>query len=217
LVNPEHYSDRSFMRRAVQISFVAALFVALASWTIGRADSDQKGTGVAGGSRVARGGTHASSKKTTGNVRSGDAESSTELSASRIREIESLEQQCLDEVNRVRRARRLSRLDFYNDLLPVAREYSRRMAEEHFFSHTDPDGQTVRERVDGAEIRWQMVGENLAYSNGYVNPVAASLHGWMESPGHRRNILDPDYSRTAIGVWIASDGTVYFTEIFLKQ
>jgi uncharacterized protein YkwD len=39
----------------------------------------------------------------------------------------------------------------------------------------------------------------------------------MESPGHRRNILDPDYSKTAIGVWVSSNGTVYFTEIFLKQ
>jgi uncharacterized protein YkwD len=91
------------------------------------------------------------------------------------------------------------------------------MAEENFFSHSDPDGLTVRERVDGADIKWQMVGENLAYSNGYVNPVAASLHGWMDSPGHRRNILDPGFSLTAIGVWIKEDGTVYFTEIFLKQ
>jgi uncharacterized protein YkwD len=111
----------------------------------------------------------------------------------------------------------LPRLNFYEELLPVAREYSRRMAEQHFFSHNDPDGRTVRERVEEADIRWRMVGENLAYSNGYVNPVAASLHGWMDSPGHRRNILDPDFSLTAIGVWIKEDGTVYFTEIFLKQ
>jgi len=39
----------------------------------------------------------------------------------------------------------------------------------------------------------------------------------MDSPGHRRNILDPDFRLTAIGAWIDSDGTVYFTEIFLKQ
>ena len=139
------------------------------------------------------------------------------MSSRRLREIESLEQQCLDEVNLVRRRSRLARLEFYEELLSVAREYSRRMSEEHFFSHADPAGLTVRERVDRADIRWRMVGENLAYSNGYVNPVAASLHGWMESPGHRKNILEPDFDLTAIGAWIASDGTVYFTEIFLKQ
>jgi uncharacterized protein YkwD len=199
-----------------QILLVTAVVLALMPWTIERAYSQQKGSGVAGGSRAARGSTHGSkSKNSTRDSTSSDEE--TDLAIPRIREIESLEQQCLDEVNRVRRIRRLATLDFYDDLLPVARRYSRRMAEERFFSHTDPDGRTVRERVDDADIRWRMVGENLAYSNGYINPVAASLHSWMESPGHRRNILDPDFRLTAIGAWIDTDGTVYFTEIFLKQ
>jgi uncharacterized protein YkwD len=39
----------------------------------------------------------------------------------------------------------------------------------------------------------------------------------MDSPGHRANILEPNFNLTAIGVWIKGDGTVYFTEIFLKQ
>lgn len=117
----------------------------------------------------------------------------------------------------MRRNRRLPRLNFSEELLPVARGYSRRMAEQHFFSHSDPEGRTVRERVDEADIKWRIVGENLAYSNGYLNPVAASVSGWMESPGHRRNILEPDYNLTAIGAWISPEGTVYFTEIFIKQ
>jgi len=200
-----------------QILFVTAVVLALAPWTTERAYSQQKGSGVAGGSRTARGSAHGSKSKTSTRESSTSSDEETDLAIPRIREIESLEQQCLDEVNRVRHARRLARLDFYDDLLPVARQYSQRMAEEHFFSHNDPDGRTVRERVDDADIRWQMVGENLAYSNGYINPVAASLHSWMESPGHRRNILDPDFRLTAIGAWIDSDGTVYFTEIFLKQ
>ncbi|MEK6409856.1 MAG: CAP domain-containing protein [Acidobacteriota bacterium] len=207
-------------RKFSQILFVGTVLLALVPWT---ADGGypQKG-GVAGGGRVARGSTRDSraSESRHSHVEratSEEDESTPRVSSRRIREIESLEQQCLDEINRVRRRSGLPRLNFYEDLLPVAREYSRRMAEERFFSHNDPDGRTVRERVDDADIRWRMVGENLAYSNGYINPVAASLHGWMESPGHRRNILDPDFNLTAIGVWIRSDGTVYFTEIFLKQ
>jgi uncharacterized protein YkwD len=201
-----------------QILFVATLTLALAPWTTERAYSQQKGSGVAGGSRAARGSGHGSKSENSPRASSTSSDEAIgDLATPRIREIESLEQQCLDEVNRVRQARRLARLDFYDDLLPVARQYSRRMAEERFFSHTDPDGHTVRERVDDADIRWRMVGENLAYSNGYINPVAASLHSWMESPGHRRNILDPDFRLTAIGAWIGTDGTVYFTEIFLKQ
>jgi len=135
----------------------------------------------------------------------------------RLQEIESLEVQCLNEVNRLRQTRRLEPLKFSENLLQVARSYSRRMAEENFFSHNDPEGRSVRERVNEASIKWRMVGENLAYSNGYINPVAASMHGWMESPGHRRNLLDPEWRQTAIGVWISPNGTVYFTEIFLTQ
>jgi uncharacterized protein YkwD len=134
-----------------------------------------------------------------------------------LREIETLEQQCLNEVNRIRSHHGLKPFDLDLDLLDVARGYSKRMAEERFFSHLDPEGRSVKQRIEQASIRWRMVGENLAYANGYVNPVAASMHGWMESPGHRSNILDPDFRLTAVGVWISSNGTVYFTEIFLKQ
>jgi uncharacterized protein YkwD len=182
----------------------------------------QQGAGVAGEGRTTRGSPNSSRAATPrtptlGSADSPDDVSVPRISSRRIREIESLEQQCFDEVNRVRRNRRLPQLNFSEELLPVARGYSRRMAEQHFFSHIDPEGRTVRDRVDEADIKWRIVGENLAYSNGYLNPVAASVSGWMESPGHRRNILEPDYNLTAIGAWISPDGTVYFTEIFIKQ
>ena len=204
------------MRRKLgQIVLVAAALT-LMPWATG-ANSQERGAGVAGGSRVARGNAPAPNAGDSRGKPRSSIDVDDGVSGNRSRDIESLEQQCLDEVNRVRRRSRLAPLELDEGLLSVARNYSRRMAEEHFFSHTDPEGFTVRERVDSADIKWRMVGENLAYSSGYVNPVAASLHGWMESPGHRKNLLDPDFSLTAIGVWIGSDGTVYFTEIFLKQ
>jgi uncharacterized protein YkwD len=181
-----------------------------------QAYSKQKGSGVAGGGRISRGKNDSAARRAT-EASSSEESETPRPSPSASRDIESLEQQCLDEINDIRRVRHLRPLSMLEDLLPVARQYSRRMAEERFFSHTDPEGRSVRERVDEAEIKWRMLGENLAYANGYINPVAASLRGWMESPGHRRNILDPDYSKTAIGVWVSSNGTVYFTEIFLKQ
>ncbi|HXG67955.1 MAG TPA: CAP domain-containing protein, partial [Blastocatellia bacterium] len=134
-----------------------------------------------------------------------------------LRDLEALEQECLDEVNKQRRARGLPPLELSRELLPVARQYSRRMAEERFFSHSDPEGRTVRQRVNEAGIRWRVLGENLAYSNGYTNPVAASVSGWMSSEGHRRNILASDFDATAIGAWVNDNGTVYFTEIFIRR
>ena len=218
------------MRRAVGPLFlIAAVLLQLAAGRVAYVNAQETGAGVAGGSRVARGKNDStgSPKHRTGSstprysspetAATREDEAIPRLPSRRLRDIESLEQRCLEEVNLVRRKNGLQRLVFYEELLPVAREYSRRMAEQSFFSHDDPEGRTVRERVEEADIKWRMVGENLAYSNGYVNPVAASLHGWMNSPGHRANILEPNFSLTAIGAWIREDGTVYFTEIFLKQ
>jgi len=179
--------------------------------------AQQKAAGVAGGARVTRGKNGSVNASSPRYSPAPNDEAAAEAPGRGMRDLESLEQQCLNEVNEIRRIRHLTKLAFDEDLLPVAREYSRRMAEEHFFSHTDPEGRTVRERVDDAEIKWRVVGENLAYSNGYINPVAASLRSWMESPGHRRNILDTEFRRTAIGAWVGADGTVYLTEIFLKD
>jgi len=132
-------------------------------------------------------------------------------------EVEQLEQQCFDEVNHQREGYGLQPLKFDNSLLPLARGYSKWMAEDKFFAHKDPEGHTVNDRASEYGIKWRVIGENLASSNGYMNPVAASLHGWMESPGHRKNILDSAFTQSAIGAWIADDGTVYFTQIFLRR
>ncbi|HKP14351.1 MAG TPA: CAP domain-containing protein [Blastocatellia bacterium] len=146
-----------------------------------------------------------------------DVLSRRELPAAHLSEVEALEVQCFNEVNRVRVGYGRAPLELNESLLRVAREYSRRMAEGNFFSHDDPNGDTVRERVSGANIRWRVLGENLSYSKGYINPVAVSMTGWMASPGHRANLLDRTWRQTAIGVWISDSGTVYFTEIFMTQ
>lgn len=203
-------------RRVVSFLLLAVFLVATQFSTSASQPVQQKSAGVAGGARVTRG-KNGSVNASSPRYSPAPNDEATEAGGRGIRDLESLEQQCLNEVNEIRRIRHLTKLEFDEDLLPVARDYSRRMAEEHFFSHTDPEGRTVRERVDDAEIKWRVVGENLAYSNGYINPVAASMRSWMESPGHRRNILDTEFRRTAIGAWVAADGTVYLTEIFLKD
>ena len=137
--------------------------------------------------------------------------------ASPLPDVEALEHRCLNEINRVRRAHRLAPLEHSKELLLVARNHSRRMSEEGFFSHTDPDGFSIKERVNRAGIKWKAVAENIASSRGYSNPVAVSMHGWMESEGHRSNILNQYFNLTAVGVWISATGAVYFTEIFVKR
>jgi uncharacterized protein YkwD len=132
-----------------------------------------------------------------------------------LAEIERLEKSCFDQVNRERAAAGLLPLALSDELLAVARSYSQRMAEDSFFSHVDPQGRRLRERATEAGVKWRMLGENLASSKGYINPVAVAVRGWMESTPHRNNILSSEFRKSAVGVWISSDGTTYFTEIFL--
>ena len=138
-------------------------------------------------------------------------------SGASLEEIKHLEQECFAEVNKCRKSHGIAALELDDELLAVAREYSRRMADERFFSHTDGEGKTVRERLARAGIRWRSVGENIASSKGYVNPVAVAMHGWLESPGHRRNILDSGFRLAAVGAWISRDGAVYFTQVFISK
>lgn len=193
--------------------FVLALLMSVALAPIAPEARAQQGDNRSGWGRTEARGRNGSDYKRDRSYTDEDLKPRTERL---LREIESLEAQCLDAINRERDTRGLNVLEFSPELLNVARDYSRWMAEEKFFSHTDPQGRTVKQRVNDAGIKWRTLGENLAYANGYINPVAASMSGWMESPGHRRNILDSAFRKTAIGVWIANDGTVYFTEIFLK-
>jgi uncharacterized protein YkwD len=211
------------MKRTTGLSLCLVLLITLAPSLAPGAARQQSGGVFVGRGRVANKGARVERDSRPPAVeedrapRGEDEELKPMIGGRRLVEIEDLEHRCLDEVNRVREASGLTPFSFSEDLLKIARDYSRRMAEENFFAHTDPDGRTVRQRVDRANIRWRMIGENLAYSNGYTNPVAASMAGWMDSPGHRKNILDPQFRLTAIGAWISPNGTVYFTEIFLTR
>ena len=134
-----------------------------------------------------------------------------------LEEIKLMEGDCFNEVNKYRKFQGLEPLELDGELLVVARAYSRRMADEQFFAHTDGAGKSVGERLERAGIRWRSVGENIASSKGYFNPVAAAIHGWLGSPGHLRNIVAPGFKSAAVGVWIDGDGRVYFTQIFITK
>ena len=132
-----------------------------------------------------------------------------------MKEIEFLERYCFEEVNKQREGHGLPGLKFWDALLPVARNYSKRMAEEGFFSHTDPQGKSVADRVRAAGLQWYALDENLLNIKGYINPVPPTVERWMASVNHRANLLDAEVEYSAVGVWIRQDGTVFFTQVFL--
>ena len=120
------------------------------------------------------------------------------------------------QINAIRRQKGLTELKQNPKLAQVARDYSRRMAEQQFFAHTSPQGDTMVQRVRSANIFYTLLGENLFTSTNIPQPVPAAVQGWMDSQGHRENILRSEFRETGIGVW-RIENTYYFTQLFLRS
>ncbi|MFI5941468.1 CAP domain-containing protein [Streptomyces uncialis] len=92
----------------------------------------------------------------------------------------------------------------------AAEGHSRDMAERDYFDHTSPDGRGVGDRVTAAGYEWSAVGENIAMGQ----PTAvAVVEAWLDSPGHRANILNCEYTQMGLGV-DTSDGGPRWTQVF---
>ncbi len=120
------------------------------------------------------------------------------------------EKNMLNLVNLERQKAGIGTLSLREEIVPVARSYAEDMWSRNYFSHYSPEGEDVVGRLEGAGIRFNTVGENLALA-----PTLLIAHnGLMNSEGHRRNILDPNFNKVAIGI---VDNGIYgkiFVQIF---
>ncbi len=107
-----------------------------------------------------------------------------------------LEKQMLDLVNQERQAAGLNPLAPDPELTEVARRHSADMFARGYFAHDTPEGLTPFDRMQEGGVRFITAGENLALAP--TIPVAHT--GLMNSPGHRANILRPQFGRVGIGV-----------------
>lgn len=115
-----------------------------------------------------------------------------------------------DKVNEERTSMGFKPLVWNESQAEVGREHSKDMFVGGYFSHYSPEGENVGDRLDRAGIPYTLAGENLALAPG----VTRAHDGLMNSPGHRRNILDPAFSKIGIGI---IDGGIYgkmFTQVF---
>jgi uncharacterized protein YkwD len=109
-------------------------------------------------------------------------------------------------------------LTWSEPLAAVARLHSQNMAEFNFFSHRGLDGKMVSGRADDNHIgKWRSIGENIAFSKGFKDPVAKAVDLWMNSPAHHQNLMDANWKETAVGIAVAPDGSFYFTQVFLRK
>lgn len=113
-------------------------------------------------------------------------------------------------VNAERTARGLSPLTVDWQLARVARYKSQDMRENHYFSHTSPVYGSPFQMIKSFGISYRSAGENIA--KGYKTPESV-VNGWMNSPGHRANILNASFTKIGVG-YVASGN--YWTQMFIS-
>ncbi|MDB4224078.1 CAP domain-containing protein [Granulosicoccus sp.] len=92
-------------------------------------------------------------------------------------------------------------------LLQAADKHSTDMAQHNFFDHIGSDGSTIGARVDETGYEWRAVGENIAAGQ---ETASSAIAGWLDSPGHCRNIMNPAF--TEIAVSCAEDAGADFSQ-----
>jgi uncharacterized protein YkwD len=102
-------------------------------------------------------------------------------------------------VNRERTKRGVKALKYNSALAKAAQRHSASMVRNHFFDHDGPDG-TPQSRIRAAGYANGYIGENIAWGSGSYATPSSTIRNWMGSTGHRRNILDPRFANTGVGV-----------------
>ena len=137
-------------------------------------------------------------------------------------------------INEERTARGLEPLAFDTELRDIARAHSQDRAERGYFAHVDPDGNDVVDRYEAAgydcSVNGYTGGENIAQT-WYDTPVVTDdgetvqyeteeelaegiVTQWMNSPGHRENILATQWENEGIGIYVTDDDRVFATQNF---
>ena len=142
---------------------------------------------------------------------------SLEASAS-LDEANAVERRAFEQTNVARVKNGLPTLVWDPELCGMAREHSKQMASRGYFSHETPDGLQLKERARARGIlHFRVIGENIAYNKGHDDPGSFAVERWLTSAGHRANMLNPVFQASAIGSFVAADGSTYLTQVFIAR
>lgn len=120
----------------------------------------------------------------------------------------------LEIVNKERKANGLKPLTLNKELSNVATVKSQDMINKGYFDHTSPTYGSPFDMMKSFGISYKAAGENIA--KGQKTPSEV-MNSWMNSPGHRANILSPNFTELGVGVAKDSKGTIYWTQMFIGK
>ena len=134
------------------------------------------------------------------------------------RSVSTLEKLIHQEINRVRKEHNLSTLKWTSDVAGVARKHSKDMGTGNYFAHENKKGKLVVDRLKAARIPFTACAENIFKCLNYPDVVKKAVQEWMDSPGHRTNILNKTVTETGVGIYKCSDKDEYYvTQNFIKR
>lgn len=127
-----------------------------------------------------------------------------------------MESRILALVNAERRSRGLRELVLNARLDQAAKLHARNMAKYRKMAHVIPESSlpTLTSRAQHVEYFYATIAENIAL--GYPDAEGV-VKGWMDSPGHRRNILNPNVMEIGTGVVSSVSGGLYFCQVFGRR
>lgn len=128
-------------------------------------------------------------------------------------EVKSIEAQVLSLTNAERAKNGLPALTMNWQLARVARYKSQDMIDKKYFAHQSPTYGSPFDMIEAFGIRFTAAAENIAY--GQKTP-AEVMNSWMNSPGHRSNILSGNVSQIGVGAAKTANGTYYWTQMFIR-
>ena len=126
----------------------------------------------------------------------------------------SYQQQVLDLVNAERTKRGISALTLDSNLSSVATKKSQDMVNKNYFDHTSPTYGSPFDMMKQFGISYRTAGENIAKGQKTPQEVVTA---WMNSEGHRKNILNPNFTNLGVGIAKDSKGTTYWTQMFIGK
>ena len=129
-----------------------------------------------------------------------------------------IERTAFDKTNEARVQNGLQPLAWDPLLCKMARTHSEDMARRGYFAHETPEGLEPKDRGRALGLmHFRVLAENIAFNKGFADPGAFAVERWLSSGGHRANILYIGFQVSAIGSYVAADGSVYLTQIFLTR
>lgn len=123
------------------------------------------------------------------------------------------EKEVFDLINKQRTQNGLSPLKENSELQRVARIKAQDMVNNNYFSHTSPTYGSPFDMMKSFKISYNAAGENIAGNSSNSSAVTA----WMNSPGHRANILNSSFNQTGIGVVTGSKYGKIYVQMFIGK